>query len=226
MKKLTVLLTLLAALMLAVPCFAAEPAEGAKAKPEGGVIVADCMIKYPGVELTYPAVVGMEDAKRQAAINKIIKENIQEFTDTYIKEIKAGQMSIQSEYKVHYNKYNLLSLTLLRQGYPQRAAHGFQEMVGMVFDVYKGTRVTRDDLRKMKEGARYDKVFAPANVNAKLREANLAGEIQLFNHFSGVTVEPQEWFLDENLHVNAVYQPYEVAPYACGFVIVDLEKKR
>ena len=216
MKKLAILLTMVMAMMIAVPAMAAtkEYIPGVKVVTKT-IKTANEDIKYPQVEMKNKDVANRINAQI-AQVNKL-------FIEDHAAELADKSVNLMATYKVRYNMNGILSLTLLQEGYVQKAAHGFQAMRGLNFSSVDGSLIIPSDVSSLDKNIKIKDQFAPAYINSKLFAAQKAGKITLMPDFKGITTSPVDFYFDADTNVIAIFQPYEIAPYSAGIIEVNLQ---
>ena len=108
-----------------------------------------------------------------------------------------------------------VSLVVYESTYFDRAAHPTTRAVGMTFDAL-GHRVTRADVLAMIPQRTAEE------INGEIEKQAAERGIPLFPA-KWRTVEdwPQEFYVGADNKIYFIFQQYEVAPYASGFVVVE-----
>lgn len=110
----------------------------------------------------------------------------------------------------------LTSIVLRESTYPDHAAHPMSYIKGLTFDE-QGNLITTRELLKAIGGITRDELKEKLETQAK------AENIDLFNdQISGNWDIPKESYVGKDGHLYLVFQLYEVAPYAAGFIAVDV----
>ena len=212
MKKITMFLVLAMALIIAVPAMAA-PKEYIP-----GVKVETAVQKTATAKLKYPKVVMPEKTAVAERINGYIEQEMAAFQKDHAGEVDT---KLTSSYKVRYNSNSILSVTILEEGYTNKAAHGFKTMRGMNFSTDKGALLVPADISNMEKNIKMEDTFAVKNLNAKLQAAAKAGKVHLLKDFKGITAAPADFYFDKDTRLFVIFQPYEVAPYSDGVIELD-----
>jgi hypothetical protein len=113
---------------------------------------------------------------------------------------------------------HLNSVVLIRSTYYKGAAHPMSYMEGMTFDE-KGHQITTKELLA---AAGYSNLSVKELTSRLEQQAEERG-VHLFQADWRIFRElPKESYVGSDGHVYLIFQLYEVAPYASGFVSVDM----
>ncbi|KMT22131.1 WG repeat-containing protein [Clostridium cylindrosporum] len=168
----------------------------------------------------YPEVKGVTDKKTEKDINLRLKE--MSYFKPYTEENTKSPETINPDDVLNYNYYgdfsveffkkNLLVLNLIGYYYPFGAAHGMPSKKTPSIDLVTGKFYSLGDLFM-------GGVYWVGELN-KIIENMIKTDPQyndLFdNAFKGITLD-QSFYIDEN-NLYIYFPPYELAPYAAGFV--------
>lgn len=109
----------------------------------------------------------------------------------------------------------VVSLVLLESTYYKGAAHPTTQVVGMNFDA-KGERITR------KDALSHAAVTDAAEINAAIEAQAAARQIPLFPaKWRTVAEWPEQFYIGADGHLYFLFQQYEIAPYAAGWIAID-----
>lgn len=172
--------------------------------------------------LHYPQVT--IDNNREAAqrINKYYEKWVAKTMHSYQKgDPDPVVENKESKYTVSYNDGKYLSF--LDNGYVfyQGAAHPLSWLAGDTFVVATGKKVSWQEIIRETD----KDFFTLAAINAKILATPEAKAGHLFPDFHGLKKLPENYYLskDGNIHFN--FGQYEIAPYAVGFIDIDMGKK-
>lgn len=176
--------------------------------------------KSNGIEIDFkiPVVSGLKDKKVQDKINSDLEKTVMDYKTKVEDEAEFARkegyfnnrFAAHSDYKLHYNKDNLLSITLTCYIYTG-GAHGMTYMHNFNIDTKTGENVTLKDFFSPNEN--YVEV-----INKAVRDKIAANPNNYFEdivkRFKGIL--PDQPFYIENDNVVVYFGLYELAPYAAG----------
>ena len=170
---------------------------------------------------TVPQFKRTNDAVKEEAVQKI-NAGFRNYLDTCYRDYK--QDPDHKNYTIHISAQeksignNLLSYAVYNSFYAKGAAHPVTAIEGFNFTLDKGERTTWKQLIQEQDLA----AFSPAQITAALhnKQASDAGECSAS---ASVTSEPDSYafLVDEAGFIHILFQQYEVAPYAAGFITLN-----
>lgn len=192
----------------------------ANIKSQAIVTTREIKSKDNGLEknIKIPVVSGLKDKKVQDTINSNIEKTIMAYAEDVEKSAKEAQKlgafhnnyTINSEYNIHYNKNNLLSITTSCYQYTG-GAHGMTFVNSFNIDTKSGENISLKDFFSPEEN--YVEV-----INKTVREEITNHPKEYFedvvNRFKGIL--PDQPFYIENDNVVVYFGLYDIAPYAGG----------
>ena len=128
-------------------------------------------------------------------------------------------------YETKLNKADIVSFVLTEVTSPEKAAHPTKNVRGYVFSMTEGRQLTLKDFDKVAKTVQMPDVYSLASINKALTKQLAAKGITPLPGFKGLKERPTEIYLSADMHLHALFQPMEVAPYAAGIIDVDLEDK-
>ena len=175
--------------------------------------------------LKYP-IVKTGDAAVDAKINDAIVAEMRDF-------IKGCQYAVQydgqkiggmyTSFEVPCNQAGntvILSIVMTESVYYEGTAHPSTFKHTLNFNVGSGEKINHGYLTDVGSG---NPKFELDNVTAKLRAHVEREGIQLFDDALPLKQLPEYFYFDENLHVHFLFGQYEIAPYAVGFIDLDMD---
>ena len=179
--------------------------------------------KYKGMELSYPQVENLQNVAARHIINRDIIDTTAKFIEERQKQIEDGTTNIKVSYQVRFNKDSILSLTILEEGQDKGAAHAFKTMKGINYNYLTGEKITAESLDKVAANFKVKQFFTKENINALLQKKAKEGKVTLLPDFKGITTLPDFYMGGKfGLDVTAIFNPYEIGPYASGIQFVSL----
>ncbi|KAJ53916.1 hypothetical protein BD780_001364 [Clostridium tetanomorphum] len=169
------------------------------------------------IDIKYPQVIDLKDKQLETKINTIIKNTVTDFkneTEKIAENLEKDGLSthpyiINVDYKIHYNKNNLLSITLSNYSYTG-GAHGTTDNVSFNIDTKTGEEASLKDMFSSNED--YKKI-----INKFIREEI---EKNPENYFQDATafkdILPDQPFYIEDNNIVVYFGLYEIAPYSSG----------
>lgn len=178
-------------------------------------------LKYPFLNIKEQGNKGV-DNKVIEKINKDIEDVVFKFRDyiksgseEYSKDYKEGYMKYQyegfSDYKVTYNKDNILSIPLTMYEFTG-GAHGLTNIKSFNYDLSNGKEILLKDM--FKEGVDYKSVlnkYIKEQID-KTEDKNIyfTGDMG----FNGIS-DNQSFYIDDN-GIVVYFSLYDIAPYSSG----------
>ena len=182
--------------------------------------------KYKGMELSYPQVKNLQNVAARHIINRDIIDTAASFIEERQKQIEDGTTTIKISYQVRVNKDNVLSLTLLEEGQDKGAAHAFKNMKGINYNYASGKKITFAELNQIDKNFKIAPEFTIDKINATLKKQAKEGKVTLLPDFKGIKTLPDFYMGGKfGLDVFAIFNPYEIGPYAAGIQTVELTAK-
>ena len=173
------------------------------------------------VDMTFPLVQGVKDKQVEEKINQIIREDILNFknqlqteSEEYLQSAKNKEWEIRkyeasTYYIVHYQKDDLLSLSVFYYRYTL-GAHGHTLQRAYNFNLENGEEILLGDILKGKK----DYVDI---INQEIRrqiELNPQEYFSEWSVFQSISEEQPFYLIEEGIVV--YFGLYEIAPYASG----------
>lgn len=209
MKKTWMAAVLAAALLCGSSAMAEQPG---LAGTMAGMQVGEW--KVDQVDMKYP-VLTEGSALQRARVNAAIETEVARFQKSIEKQNETGSVQGWVNWLGAYRDDNWVSFVLLESTYYKGAAHPTTKVLGMSFDKM-GYRVTRPEALMMIPRR------TPEEIQSEVEKQAAARGIQLFpEKYRTLTGWPEEWFLGTDGHVHFIFQQYEIAPYAAGWIAVD-----
>ena len=209
--------------LVALPLTAGAAAKTAAKDTIAPATIKTVTDKYKGMELSYPQVENLKNVAARHIINRDIIDTAANFIEERQKQIENGDSTMKVSYQVRYNKDSILSLTLLEEGMDKGAAHAFKKMKGINYNYLTGEKITAESLDKVAANFKVKQFFTKENINALLQKRAKEGKVTLLPNFKGITTLPDFYMGGKfGLDVTAIFNPYEIGPYASGIQFVSL----
>lgn len=157
-------------------------------------------------QTVWPHIEAVNNRAVQNQLNQYLEEELARFTDS-IKESKAA---VQIDYRVNFNKNNIVSLTITELVSPPRAAHPMTYLKAFTVNLKTG------HLYQFSELFRPDSDYL-ARVNAIIQKQISQKQITFIAAYGGIKENNQEFYLTPTALV-VYYQLYEYTPYVYGFL--------
>lgn len=156
----------------------------------------------------YPVLYSLPDLKVQESVNLKLRDM---WIDKKIKPTDNLDYSYEGDFKIGFNRKNLLELQKSAYDYPFGAAHGMPIMEYAHVDTKTGTFYKLEDL--FKDGSDYIGVLS-AIVKEQIKEHG--EEMGVWpDSYKGIKHD-QPFFLSGDA-LMLYFEPYEIAPYSSGF---------
>lgn len=184
--------------------------------------------QYPDIQVPVVTVPGNPDAT--AAINIEIEKNIEAFirqSKEYCDENEElNNVSLGIGYTVTCNDDTVLGIVLTKYINVEHAAHPMHYIDGLNFNPQTGEKIVAVDLKEY-SAEKYGKdIYTPELLSEKLtKKAAKNEELIIFDDILPLSHVPEQFYFDADRHVHFLFQPYEIAPYACGVIDVDMDTK-
>ena len=189
------------------------------------ITITDLVIKEDQealkLDMVFPLVQGMKDKRVEEKINQIIQKDILNFrnqlqaeSEDYLKLARSEGWEIRkyiatTYYIVHYQKDNLLSLSVFYYSYTL-GAHGYTLQRAYNFNLENGNEILLSDILKEKK----DDVDI---INQEIkRQINLNPQ-EYFTEwavFQSISQEQPFYLIEDGMVI--YFGLYEIAPYASG----------
>lgn len=211
MKKIWAALLLTAALAAGPAAMAAQPGLGPT--NDGPVISVEA--ERGPVAGKYPVWKG-GTALQRARINSAIEAELSAYYDHIMKLNENGPVTGTIAWDMGENgKDGVVSFVLYESTYPKGAAHPTTYVKGLTFDSL-GYRITRHQVLYMTTDDTADEIDARVKAEAAARQ------IPLFpDTFGRPEAWPQEFYIGRDGKLYFVFQQYDIAPYAAGWIAIN-----
>lgn len=164
-----------------------------------------------GLDARYPVWEG-GTALQRARVNAAVEAETVRFATELEKMQEHGDVDGWVRWMAGRTDGGLVSLVLLESVYPHHAAHPSTVVVGMTFDE-KGYRVSREEALRRAAGTDVE-----AAVSQQAAERGLA----LFPEaWRQQTDWPEQFYVGADGQLYFIFQQYEIAPYAAGWIAID-----
>ena len=179
----------------------------------------------PDSKLVYPMVTA-QDRDKAAKVSSAIRKDARVFMErVWLDRLAGGTIKADMSYETKLNKADIVSFVLTEVTSPEKAAHPTKNVRGYVFSMTEGRQLTLKDFDKVAKTVQMPDVYSLASINKALTKQLAAKGITPLPGFKGLKERPTEIYLSADMHLHALFQPMEVAPYAAGTIDVDLEDK-
>lgn len=167
--------------------------------------------RVDGLDARYPVWEG-GTALQRARVNAAVEAETVRFATKLEKMQEHGDVDGWVRWMAGRTDGGLVSLVLLESVYPHHAAHPSTSVVGMTFDE-KGYRVSREEALRRAAGTDVE-----AAVSQQAAERGLA----LFPEaWRQQTDWPEQFYVGADGQLYFIFQQYEIAPYAAGWIAID-----
>ena len=212
---LKMFLTGLMTAMLSTSAFASEAA----------VQVDPVTYTEPDSQIVYP-MVSWTDREKAAKVSSAIRKDARIFLErVWMDRLAGGSIKADVSYETKFNKADIVSFVLTEVTSPERAAHPTTAVKGYIFSLTEGRQLTLKDFDKTAAAVKRPDAYSLANINKAIAKELAAKNITPLPDFQGLKDRPTQIYMDTNMHLHALLQPTEVAPYAAGVIDVDLESE-
>ncbi len=164
-----------------------------------------------GLDARYPVWEG-GTALQRARVNAAVEAETVRFATKLEKMQTHGDVDGWVRWMAGRTDGGLVSLVLLESVYPHHAAHPSTAVVGMTFDE-KGYRVSREEALRRAAGT---DVEAAVSQQAAERGLSLFPEA-----WRQQTDWPEQFYVGADGQLYFIFQQYEIAPYAAGWIAID-----
>lgn len=170
------------------------------------------------VVITVPLIFDMKNKETEASINEYFLESAKKTLNSIANKeelLKLERFEFISDYEVHYNEEDFLSILQKYYVY-YGGAHGNTHYVPYNLDMKTERRVTLPDL--FKEGADITALLTPLVQE----ELVASGQSKRVFDLSQVSVEKDTIFYMTHTGLVILYSPYEIAPYSEGTIRIHI----
>lgn len=167
--------------------------------------------RVDGLDARYPVWEG-GTALQRARVNAAVEAETVRFATELEKMQEHGDVDGWVRWMAGRTDGGLVSLVLLESVYPHHAAHPSTVVVGMTFDE-KGYRVSREEALRRAAGT---DVEAAVSQQAAERGLSLFPEA-----WRQQTDWPEQFYVGADGQLYFIFQQYEIAPYAAGWIAID-----
>lgn len=208
MKKLWLTLALGATLMCG-SAFAAQPGLSATAT---GITQEEA--SRDNVSAKYPSFIDVSFL-RQSWINAAIETEVSSFEEKVHKLNAVSPVQGYVTYEVGYVGEDYVSIVLYESIMSQGAAHPTTTIKGLTFD-QSGQRLTRADILSRLP------VISWPDIQKEIQRQTQARNIPIFEPKDwSIHTWPQEFYVGKDKHIYFIFQQYDIAPYAAGWIAID-----
>ena len=182
--------------------------------------------QYPDIQVPVVTVPGNPDAT--AAINIEIEKNIAAFisqTDECYKDNEDwNKVYMGNSYTVTCNDDSVLSIVLTKYINVEHAAHPMRYIHGLNFNPQTGEKIVAFDLKEF-SAEKYGKdIYTSELLTNKLAKKAAENDgLIIFDGTLPLSSLPEQFYFDADRHVHFLFQLYEIAPYVCGVIDVDMD---
>lgn len=172
------------------------------------------------IVIEYPELRGLDDKKIQDSINNLFSRDVDEVKDSvlgYRKELMDTEAQgltksqHKDEYHISYLSPDLLSLWFVNIAYGGWEAHGHMSSKTKTYNLKTGNEIMLNDLfRSDRHGQLLELISAKLNTKGE--------GFPSFSHPDDLTIEDLKRFLITDQGIVFIFDPYEVASFAEGFV--------
>jgi hypothetical protein len=236
MKKMRLLAAIMlsAATMVSTVAFAA-PAKKDIFKP---VTVTSRTITDGIFKSTYPVISGAKDSKADAAINGAIVKNVTDFTAPFNRTAKYGspfdkidaqiehsKMAGTVNYTVACNAKTIISVIMDKNvTVPHKDGKSYSlELKDGINYTIDGTVLKADDWSKMAKAVNMEDPFSEACLKKSVDAALAAKGLEpVKNYEKQLGMAKEDYYIDANTNLHALYFPGLIAPESAGWFDVIL----
>ncbi len=190
---------------------------------------------------TYPLITGAKDSKANTAINANIAEKIYEFTAPFnhtatvgspFKKVDANidhaNIKGSTNYEITYNANTLLSMILTKTvTVPHKDGTSYTMTMkdGLNYNS-EGKVITADNWSNIAKAVNMEDPFSTANLKKSVSDALAAKNlIAVKNYEQNLSMAKQNYYLDADTNLHALYMPGFIAPESAGWFDVLLSAK-
>lgn len=151
----------------------------------------------------------------RARVNGAVVAEAQRFLGGIVRQREKGaKVSAWVTWQEGMASDNLRSFVLVESQYYDRAAHPMSYVQGMTFKE-DGSRFTFSDLMALRPDINAE------FLSKRIMEENGKNNLFLFPEVKGVSRVPHNFYIGTDGHVYFLFQQYEIAPYAAGWIAID-----
>lgn len=179
-------------------------------------------------DITLPVVTVPDNPQASAAINAQITKNIETFInqsdECYKDNEDWNKVYLGSSYTVTCNDGEILSIVLAKYINVVHAAHPMRYIHGLNFNPQTGEKIVAVDLKEF-SAEKYGKdIYTSELLTNKLAKKAAENDgLIIFDGTLPLSSLPEQFYFDADRHVHFLFQPYEIAPYVCGTIDVDMD---
>ena len=179
-------------------------------------------------DVMIPVVTVPDNQQASDAINAEITRNIEAFIsqsdECYKDNEDWNKVYIGNSYTVTCNDESVLSIVLTKYINVEHAAHPMRYIHGLNFNPQTGEKIVAVDLKEF-SAEKYGKdIYTPELLTNKLaKKAEENDALIIFDGTLPLASVPEQFYFDADRHVHFLFQLYEIAPYVCGVIDVDMD---
>lgn len=209
MKKLYLALALATTLAFGTTALANQPG-----LTDIGPSMKQALESRDAVTAAYPVYTGASFL-RNAWINAAIETEVSSFYDHVASLNKTGKFTGYVSFEVGYVGDDWVSIILYESIMPEGAAHPSTIVKGLTFD-QNGQRLTRADVLARLPMQSRD------TIQTMIQDQTKARNLPIFEPKDwAVHTWPQEFYIGQDKHIHFIFQQYDIAPYAAGWISID-----
>lgn len=154
-------------------------------------------------------------ALQRARVNAALERERLRFENQLAEHGAHGEVTGWLSWLAGRTDGGVVSLVLLESTYFKGAAHPMTQVIGMNFDE-NGERITR------KDALAHAAVTDAADINAAIEAQAAERKLPLFPaEWRTVAEWPEQFYIGADGHLYFLFQQYEIAPYAAGWIAID-----
>lgn len=152
---------------------------------------------------------------RNAWINAAIETEVVSFGQ-YVQQLnETGPVTGYVSYEIGHVGDDYVSIILYESIMPQGAAHPATTVKGLTFDK-DGNRLTRGQIMSVLPAK------TSAEIQQLIQDQTAARNLPIFEPKDwSIHTWPQEWYVGQDKHIHFIFQQYDIAPYAAGWISID-----
>lgn len=211
MKKHLVTLAVIVAMALGGTALANQPGLSDTAQA-----IQTATASKDAVTAKYPVFTGGNFLQR-AWVNAAIETEVSSFYDyvDFLNTNQTGTFTGYVSYEVGYVGDDWVSIILYESIMPAGAAHPSTTVKGLTFD-HNGQRLTRADVLSRLP------VKPWATIQQDILQQTTERQLPIFEPKDwSVHNWPQEFYIGQDKHIHFIFQQYDIAPYAAGWISID-----
>lgn len=209
MKKVWIAIALAAVMTSGTAALANQP--GLRDAAPG---IAQVAGPHQNINVKVPVFTG-SSSLRNAWINAAIETEVFSFGQ-YVQQLnETGNVTGYVSYEVGYVGDDYVSLILYESIMPAGAAHPSTTVKGLTFDK-DGNRLTRGQIMSVLPAK------TSAEIQQMIQDQTAARNLPIFAPKDwSLHTWPLEWYVGADKHIYFIFQQYEIAPYAAGWIAID-----